>query len=65
VATSASKTAVQQQQQQVQQQQTPSPAATATESIEDRLRTLDKLAAEGYITKQEYEARKKSILDSL
>ncbi|MCK5205774.1 MAG: SHOCT domain-containing protein [Desulfobacterales bacterium] len=65
VVTSASKTTTQQQQQQTQQQQTPSPAATATESIEDRLRTLDKLAAGGYITKQEYEARKKSILDSL
>jgi hypothetical protein len=58
VGTSASKTAAQ-------QQQTPSPTGTATESIEDRLRTLDKLAAGGYITKQEYEARKKSILDSL
>jgi hypothetical protein len=58
VATSVSTTAAQ-------QQQTPSPTATATESIEDRLRTLDKLAAGGYITKQEYDARKKSILDSL
>lgn len=58
VVTSANKTAAQ-------QQQTPSPAATATESIEDRLRTLDKLAVGGYITKQEYDARKKSILDSL
>ena len=39
--------------------------ATATESVEDRLRTLDKLAADGFITKQEYDARKKAILDSL
>ncbi len=67
VAASASKTAAQQQQQ-AQQQQPPaqqSPTPTATESVEDRLRTLDKLAAGGYITKQEYDARKKSILDSL
>jgi hypothetical protein len=42
-----------------------SPAATGTESVEDRLRTLDGLAAGGYITKQEYDARKRSILGSL
>jgi len=60
VATSASKTAA--------QQQPPaqeSPNATATESVEDRLRTLDKLAGGGFISKQEYDARRKSILDSL
>ena len=65
VASSASKNSTQQQQeakqQQAQQQQQP----TATESVEDRLRTLDKLAAGGYITKQEYDARKKAILESL
>jgi hypothetical protein len=53
-ASSASKNSAQQQQQ---------PAAT--ESVEDRLRSLDKLAAGGFITKQEYDARKKAILDSL
>ena len=53
VASSASKNSTQQQ------------PATATESVEDRLRTLDKLAAGGYITKQEYDARKKAILESL
>jgi hypothetical protein len=35
------------------------------ESVEDRLDTLDKLAAGGYITKQEYNTRKQTILDSL
>jgi hypothetical protein len=67
VATSASNTAAQQQQAAQQPpppaQQSPPPAAT--ESIEERLGTLDKLAAGGYITKQEYDARKKAILDSL
>ena len=53
VASSASKNSAQQQ------------PATATESVEDRLRTLDKLAAGGYITKQEYDARKKAILEGL
>ena len=61
VATSASTTTAQQQQ--APEQQSPPPAAT--ESIEDRLRTLDELAAGGFITKQEYDARKKAILDSL
>ena len=67
VAASASKTAANRQQQGQQQQPTAQqrPTPTATESVEDRLRTLDKLAAGGYITKQEYDARKKSILDSL
>jgi hypothetical protein len=59
VATSASKTAAQQQQPPAQE------SPTATESVEDRLRTLDNLAAGGFISKQEYDARKKSILDSL
>jgi hypothetical protein len=59
VASSATKAAAQQQPVQT------SPAATGTESVEDRLRTLDALAAGGYITKQEYAARKKAILDSM
>ncbi len=59
VAASASKTAAQQQKPPAQE------SPTATESVEDRLRTLDKLAAGGYITKQEYDARKKAILESL
>lgn len=65
VATSASTTTAQQQQAQQQPPEQQSPPPAATESIEDRLRTLDELAAGGFITKQEYDARKKAILDSL
>ena len=43
----------------------PEPAPKAPESVEDRLRSLDSLAANGYITKQEYDIRKQAILDSL
>jgi len=37
----------------------------STKSIEARLRQLDKLAADGYITPEEYKARKQQIIDSL
>jgi hypothetical protein len=41
------------------------PAAAAKPSAEDRLKELDKLAAGGYITPEEYKAKKKAILDSI
>jgi hypothetical protein len=41
------------------------PAPAAKPSIEDRLKELDKLAAGGYITPEEYKAKKKAILDSI
>ena len=44
------------------QQAAPAPAAQTTQQ---RLDELDKLAAGGYITPQEYKAKKKSILDSM
>jgi hypothetical protein len=34
-------------------------------SVQDRLDTLDTLAANGTITKEEYQQRRKAILDSL
>ena len=34
-------------------------------SIEDQLNQLDKLAAAGYITPQEYQARRNAILNQL
>jgi hypothetical protein len=41
------------------------PAPAAKPSAEDRLKELDKLAAGGYITPEEYKAKKKAILDSI
>jgi hypothetical protein len=52
----------------VQQPATTTAAHTATAakpSTEDRLKQLDKLAAGGYITPEEYKAKKKAILDSI
>ena len=45
----------------------PAPAAaqSSTQSIESKLNTLDQLAAKGYITKEEYQARRTAILNSL
>ena len=40
-------------------------ATAAKPSTEDRLKELDKLAAGGYITPEEYKAKKKAILDSI
>ena len=40
-------------------------APAAKPSVEQRLKELDKLAAGGYITPQEYKAKKKAILDSI
>lgn len=44
----------------------PAPATATTEpTVEQRLKELDKLAKDGYITPEEYKAKKKAILDSL
>jgi hypothetical protein len=43
----------------------PAPAPAAKPTVQQRLQELDKLAAGGYITPQEYKAKKKAILDSL
>ena len=44
---------------------TAQPAPAAKPTAEDRIKELDKLAAGGYITPEEYKAKKKVILDSL
>jgi len=41
------------------------PAQAAKPSVEQRLKELDKLAKDGYITPEEYKAKKKAIIDSL
>lgn len=41
------------------------PAQAAKPSVEQRLKDLDKLAKDGYITPEEYKAKKKAIIDSL
>ena len=41
------------------------PAASSTSSVEQKLNELDTLAAKGYITKEEYTARRKALLDTL
>ena len=43
----------------------PVPAAPAQKSPQQRINELDKLAAGGYITPEEYKAKKKAILDSM
>jgi hypothetical protein len=43
----------------------PAPAPAAKPTAKQRIQQLDKLAAGGYITPQEYKAKKKAILDSL
>jgi hypothetical protein len=44
----------------------PAPAAApAAQSPEQRISQLDKLAAGGYITPEEYKAKKKSIIDGM
>ncbi len=37
----------------------------SAKSVEEKLDTLDDLAAKGYISKEEYERRRQAILDSL
>ena len=41
------------------------PAAPAQKSAEQRIAELDKLAAGGYITPEEYKSKKQKILDGL
>jgi hypothetical protein len=41
------------------------PASGGGDSVKQRLQTLDKLAAGGYISKAEYTKRRQAILDSL
>ena len=43
----------------------PAPAATTASSIEHQLNVLDDLAAKGYITKDEYQARRQALLNQL
>jgi len=50
------------------QQAAPAPApapAPAAQTPEQRIAQLDKLAAGGYITPEEYKAKKKAIIDSM
>jgi hypothetical protein len=51
-----------QQQQQVQQA---APAAPAAQTPTERMNELDKLAAGGYITPEEYKKKKQAIVDSM
>ena len=55
------------QSQPVYQQAAPAPSAApaAQPSVEQRIQQLDKLAAGGYITPEEYRAKKQSILSGL
>jgi hypothetical protein len=46
-------------------QATPAPAPAATPTDQQRLDQLNKLGAGGYITPEEYKAKKKAILDSM
>ena len=43
----------------------PAPAPAAKPTAQQRLDQLNKLAAGGYITPEEYKAKKKAILDSM
>ena len=59
-----------QQQAQAAQQQSAQPVqqaapAPAQQSTEDKLAQLDKLAAGGYITPEEYKAKRQQIIDSM
>ena len=47
------------------QQQQQAPAQSREATIEERLDTLDKLAAKGVISKEEYERRRQAILDDI
>lgn len=53
-------------QQQAQQQQVQQAApASSGDSTQQKLAELDKLAAGGYITPEEYKAKRKSIIDAM
>ena len=43
----------------------PAPAQAAPPTVEERLDTLDKLAANGMITKEEYDRRRQAIIDGI
>ena len=43
----------------------PPPPPAPKPTVEERINKLDNLAEEGYITPEEYKARKKEILDSI
>ena len=43
----------------------PAPAPAAKPTVQQRLQELDKLAAGGYITPEEYKAKKKAIIDGI
>jgi hypothetical protein len=43
----------------------PAPAVPSATSIEDKLNVLDQLAAKGYITPAQYQARRQALLDQL
>lgn len=45
--------------------QRPVPAAPAQKSPQERIQELDKLAAGGYISKEEYKTKKQQILDDM
>ena len=45
--------------------QAAAPSAPPHETIEQRIKKLEDLAAKGIISKQEYQARRKAILDSI
>lgn len=47
------------------QQAAPAPAPAAKQTAQQRLDQLDKLAADGYITPEEYKTKKKAILDEM
>ena len=58
--------AQQQSQQQQVQQAAPAPAAsTSTQTTEQKIDELNKLAAGGYITPEEYKAKKKALVDAI
>ncbi len=54
-----------QQQQQSVQQAAPAATAPAELTPQQRIQQLDKLAAGGYITPEEYKAKKQAIIDSM
>lgn len=54
-----------QQQAQQQQVQQAAPVQSSGDSTQQKLAELDKLAAGGYITPEEYKAKRKSIIDAM
>lgn len=54
-----------QQQAQAQPVQQAAPAASSTQTTEQKLAELDKLAAGGYITPEEYKRKRQAIIDAM